>query len=278
MFAGLLRFLSFSAYLLFFFAIPFGVLWDWRGMLVGLALFFLFFVLLGWNASRRIQKRMGAELLSPSEVPVLFTLLAEHCRRLTLPLPRVYILKTEAINAAAFGFSHERSHLVFTQGMLSKFSREQLSAIVARLLVSIWHRNILGGSWLSQFLALLDSLTSTKSKTLNARNRHETFIQFFKRIVFYPLALFPIFILSPSKSSEELDSESVRVSRKPRELAEALRMMESLQERLPLYSRFSLRHLFLITPISIDPIAGILFKRTHLKFRIENLLNQPVAQ
>lgn len=263
MFNVILRFLSFTAYLLFFFVIPLSLLWDWTGFAIGLVLFSLFLVGLKYRAFEKIQKRLRAEPLFLTEAPVLFTLLQEHCRRLEMPVPQVFLIRSDALNSATFGFSQERSALVVTEGLLVRLSREQLSALLCRQLLTIWHREILGASWLAQFLALIDWATLSR--------RQGGFSHFLKRVVFYPLALFPAYILESGRSPEALDQQSTKVSRRPLELAEALRMLEALQERNPLFVRFSLRHLFLVTPSSIDPIVGVLFKSTRLKTRIRAL-------
>lgn len=279
MFGVLLRFSAFIAYLFLFFVLPFAILWEWMGIALGVAFFVAFLALLKYRAMQKIQERLGAETLSYSEAPILFTLLKEHCRRLELPLPKVFVLQTDAMNSATYGFSHETSAFVVTRGVLNNLSREQLSALVARQLVTVWHRDILCATWLAQFLAFIDFATKAGTKKERVLHlRQESFGQFIRRIVLYPLALFPSYILAGVNPPEVLDSQAARFSKLGFELAEGMRLMEAMQERNPLFVKFSVRHLFLVTPSSIDPIVGVLFKSPPLRFRVDALLNLQTLQ
>ena len=56
-------------------------------------------------------------------------------------------------------------------------------------------------------------------------------------------------------------------------LAEAYRKLEALQERYPLTVPFSVRHLFLLPPPTLDPLGRLFFDSEPLLSRIQLLAN-----
>src|SRR4051812_13519881 len=100
-----LHWLLFASYVALFFTLPLTLLWGWSGMKVGGLLALGFLIYLGFRGSDRILARLKAKPLARAEAPILFGLADEYARRLGLPLPRIALIETNAVNTAAFAFS-----------------------------------------------------------------------------------------------------------------------------------------------------------------------------
>lgn len=261
-----LRWLSFALYVGFFCVFPLGVLGNIAGVSLGIFLTCLVLFAMGWNGSQRILARLRARPFLKAEAPEIYGMVQEYARRLEIPCPRLALIETDAIHFACFGFSRDNSFLVLTRGALSTFSREQLSACLSREMTLLWHREVFCLTWLSQFLSFVDYFTVSPTNV-----RTDSFKIFLKQIILYPLALFPVLILGKSVSAEKLDFLSAKLSRKPRALAESMRLMEANSERIPFPVPFSVRHLFLLTPATKEPVVRILFQGDSMLKRIRSL-------
>jgi heat shock protein HtpX len=79
-----------------------------------------------------MQRQFGARLLQPHEMPVLFGMLRDICRRAHLPrLPDLYyIADPDSMNAYALG-RPEASAITVTEGLLRGLAPRELAAILA---------------------------------------------------------------------------------------------------------------------------------------------------
>lgn len=266
---GLVRWTIFAIYIGLFFVFPLGVLWDLAGLVIGLILTASFLFLLAWRGCDRIARRLNARLLTVAEAPYPHAILQEHCRRLLIPVPELRVIETPAINCAVFGFSRQRMCLALTRGMLDALARNELSALMGRELTYLWCGDAVGDSWLAQFLATLDSLvTPVSGNPSHPGRRFYPFKLFLRQGLVYPLVLIPVYLLSGRREPSELDLKSVRLTRKPEALAEALRLLEAYHLRIPLIAPFSVRHLFLLPPSTQDPLARVFFGNERLQSRI----------
>jgi heat shock protein HtpX len=273
------RWLLFAVYVLLFCTIPFALLWGTAGLGIGLGLAVALLVALRWNASDRIARRLGVRLLSSGEAPQVHAIVAELSRRARIPAPAIGVLDTSALNLATFGFRKDRYTLVITQGALQAFSRAELTALIGRQLCHLRSGQVPGESWMSQFFALFDWLTHFEVTAGPGSRRYYRFPVFLRQVIFYPLTLYPAFVLSGHREAANLDRRSLGLTRDPRPLAEGLRRLEAMAERNSLEPDFSTRHLFLYTPPAPDPLARVFFGEESFVKRIDAVenLNQAVT-
>jgi heat shock protein HtpX len=269
-----LQWLLFVGYVGLFFAIPLTLLWERVGGLVGLGAAAIFLISLRIGGNRRIQRRLKMKRLTRAEVPLLASIVSEYCRRLSIPVPQLGVLETPALNSAVFGFSRHQASLVVTRGALTTLTRAELSSLVARELVYLWEGDIVCDSWLSQFLSGLDRIAGPgRSRSVGQNRRYYPFRRILRQVLIYPLILFPVYVLRSARRPIEMDLKTVKLTRQPQPLAEALRHLEASQERLPLPTLFSTRHLFLLSPPAQDPLARVFFGTDRFATRIEAVEN-----
>ncbi|MCB0417169.1 MAG: M48 family metalloprotease [Bdellovibrionales bacterium] len=266
------RWFFFAFYVAIFFTLPPWLLWERKGLLVGLFLTAVFIYWLRVHATERIQKRLGVQKLTFAEAPHVHSIVGEYCRRLKIKKPQLDLLDSPSLNIAQFGFRQGASHLVLTRGLLDELREPELAAVLARELVLLKEGEVPGQSWLSQFLAVMDWFVGTPVKISSHHVRREYSLKLVSRqVVFYPLSLFPTFLLRSRRDPGRVDILSLKLSRKPEALAEALRFMDAMKDRHPLAVPFNARHLFLLPPTTKDPLARIFFDGEELHPRIGNL-------
>ncbi len=269
-----LNWLLFAAYVGLFFTFPLTLLWGPVGLWVGPGLSILFLTFLRFQGSRRIARRLKMKRLTRAEAPALFAIVQEYSRRLGITAPQLGIIETPALNSALFGFTRQDSHLVFTRGALDTLTREQLSALVCRQLTYLWIGDVYCDSWLSQFLAVIERIaTRNRHHGTGAGRKFYSFRVLFRQTLLYPLTLFPALVLKMAKDPALIDLKAAKLGRNPHAFAEAYRRIEALQDRIPFETTFSLRHLFLLGPMTADPLARVFFGSDSLTPRISRLEN-----
>ena len=266
---GCIRGLLFAAYVATFFTLPPYLLWDVDGLTVGLLLTLFFLFSLAFRGSERIAKRLKVKPLSYAEANLPFVIAREYSRRLGIAPPRIGVIRSTSINAAVFGFSVNRAYIVLTQGALQTLQRDELAAVIARMMTQLHQGSVSCDSWLAQFLSVLDRFIQPgKVRPYHPGRRFYSFRSLLRQALIYPLSLIPTMILSLNNDGEEGDLKSARLSGKPGALSSSLRLMESMRDRTPLIVPFGTRHLFLLPPVSQDPLARVFFGHERLSTRI----------
>jgi heat shock protein HtpX len=95
-----------------------------------------------------MQRRFGARLLRPAELPVIFERLREICRRAGLPRQPdlFYLAAPHSMNAYALG-SPERSAIVLTQGLLQRMTPAEVAGILAHEVAHIRNNDAWTMTW-----------------------------------------------------------------------------------------------------------------------------------
>ncbi len=275
-----LRWLFFAAYLFLLCTLPFTLLWESVGLIIGSTLTLGLLVALRWNGATRLGKRLHMRLLSPAEAPHVHAMVAELSRRIRMTPPRLGLIDSDSLNIAVFGFHSGTSYLALTRGILTGINREELAALIGRQLCHLRSGVVPGETWLSQFLALFESFATAPEPDASGARHWVSFPLFLRQLLFYPLALYPAWVLSGHRDDVALDRRSLRYTRNPRALAEGLRRLEAFADRLPLTPQLNTRHLFLHSPPAPDALGRVFFSDDSFAKRIDAVeeLTQVVAR
>src|SRR5438067_1145498 len=89
----------------------------------------------------------GAQPLTPENDPAAFArvepLVGNLCRRMGLPMPKLYITPEESPNVFATGRNPTHASVAFTAGILQLMDDRELEGVVAHELGHVLHRDIL---------------------------------------------------------------------------------------------------------------------------------------
>lgn len=192
-----------------------------------------------------------------------------------LPMPRVYVIDSFAMNAFATGWDHENAALGVTRGMLEKLNRDELQGVVGHEMAHIANldiRYMLLVTTLVGAIALISdgfrrSLWFGSGRTGRAAKggmKGPFMILAIMLAILAPLSAM-IIQMSISRKREYLaDATSARLTRNPVGLASALqKLQESLfVNPLPWINRGT-AHLFIVNPLRNDEMEGTALFSTH---------------
>lgn len=94
-----------------------------------------------WSAYRffgeMVRSQTGAMPIQRSQNPALFNLVENIAITMGLPVPRIEIISTPALNAYASGLSPSNSVLGLTSGLISSLTKDELESVIAHEMTHI---------------------------------------------------------------------------------------------------------------------------------------------
>ncbi|MGE0480764.1 MAG: M48 family metalloprotease [Phycisphaerae bacterium] len=208
---------------------------------------------------------MHAQEVTRADAPWLVDTVERLAERAGLPTPRVYVCPQEAPNAFATGRSPRHSAVALTQGMLRHFPKREIEGVLAHELAHIKHRDvlittvaaILGGviSFAGYMLMFSGHRGSDNQNPLGA-------IGALVAVILAPIAA-ALIQMAISRSREyAADAYAGQLTEDPRALADGLRRLQGLNERIPTEVNPAFNSLFIMEPLSAGQAMASLFS-TH---------------
>src|SRR5687767_4281075 len=96
-----------------------------------------------WWSDKIVLRMYGAQEVSESEAPELFSIVRFLAQRASIPMPRVYMLPQEAPNAFATGRNPQHAAIAVTAGITQLLNRDELTGVLAHELGHIRNRDTL---------------------------------------------------------------------------------------------------------------------------------------
>jgi heat shock protein HtpX len=199
--------------------------------------------------------------------------------RANLPMPKVYIIPDPSPNAFATGRNPAHAAVAATEGILRVLSEHELEGVIAHELAHVKHRDILTSSVAATIAAAI---------MMVARMAH--FAAMFggyggrdERGGTNPIALLATMIFAPfaamliqmaiSRSREfAADAGGAAIAGNPYGLADALRKIDAISQRVPLDANPATAHMFIVKPFSGGGIMSLFSSHPSTEARIAALL------
>ena len=249
-----------------------------------------------WYSDKIVLKMSGAREIAKKDSPELYRIVENLAITAGLPLPKIYIIEDEAMNAFATGRDYNHGVIAVTKGLLQVLDKNELEGVIAHELSHIGNRDTLVStiivvlvgfvSLISDFFIRMQIFGAYSSGGLGKNKEGGGQIQIILILIGIILAILSpivaiIIKLSISRRREFLaDVSGALLTRYPEGLASALKKISFDNHKIKRISK-STAHLFFS-----DPIHGINNKKkanwfgklfmTHppVEERIKALLNK----
>ena len=232
-----------------------------------------------WNSDKMALRAYNAQPLAESQVPELYELVRELCRKAELPMPRLYAIPTDVPNAFATGRDPEHAAVAVTEGILSMLNRDELAGVISHELSQVKHRDTL-------IMTLSASIATAISYIANIAQWAAIFgtardedgnrsnpIALIVTIVIAPLAASLIqFALSRSREYMA-DASGARICGKPLALASALLKLDDYaHHRVIPDAKPATSGLFIINPLAgVGGVANLFSTHPSTEERVKKL-------
>ncbi|MEE9934204.1 MAG: zinc metalloprotease HtpX [Deltaproteobacteria bacterium] len=222
-----------------------------------------------WFSDTIVLKMYNARPVAQAEAPGLYDAVADLSQKAQIPMPKVYVIASDAPNAFAAGRNENHAAVAVTSGLLYLMSRNELEGVVAHELSHIKHKDI-----------LISTLAATVAGAVVLLSRWSVFFGSDEGGLLGAVA---IAVIAPvaaalvqaaiSRSREyEADAGSAAITGNPQALAAALLKLSAAGRQKPLQANPATAHLFIVNPLSGETIMSWFSTHPPIEKRVARLL------
>lgn len=171
----------------------------------------------------------GAHEISRATHPEIYVLVENLTIATGLPLPRIYIMDDDSLNAFATGRDPEHASLALTRGIIKKLNRAELEGVIGHELGHIANRDIrmtmLVATYIGAISLMGQILIRLASRTRGKNSGQIKLLLLILGLVFivYGAIFAPLIMFALSRRREfQADATSAYMTRNPLALASAL--------------------------------------------------------
>jgi heat shock protein HtpX len=247
-----------------------------NGMIIGF-LFAGFTNFIAYFFSDKIALAMyRAQPVTREQLPRLHSVVERLTQKMSLPMPRLYVIPTESPNAFATGRNPRHSSVAVTQGILQLLDDEELEGVLAHELGHVRNRDILTSSIAATLAGAITVLARFgfffgMGGDRNDRDRSGGLFM----IILAPIAAMLIQLWVSRTREYEADATGAHITHNPYALARALQKLDAYSRRIPLAASPTTAHLFIVQPFSGMNIGNLFSTHPPIAKRIERLTGMP---
>jgi heat shock protein HtpX len=249
-----------------------------RGMVFafGLAVVMNFFSY--WFSDKIVLKLYRARPATEQTDAKLLGVVRHAAQKGFLPMPKVYVIPTEAPNAFATGRNKDHAAVAVTEGIIRILSTDELEGVIGHELAHIKNRDILIGSIVATVAGAIGILASMArwAAILGGYGRSGDddgggpFALLIMAIV-APLVAIVIQMAISRTREYKADKIGSQITGQPLALASALEKLHRAPVRLNLDKRPATAHLFIANPLSGKGITNLFSTHPPVKERVKRL-------
>jgi len=232
-----------------------------------------------WFSDKIVLGMYRAQEVDLNEAPELYNVVQKLAQRANLPMPRVYIVPTDAPNAFATGRNPQHAVVAVTRGMLNTLPMEEIEGVLGHELAHIRNRDTLlstVAATMAGAITMLATMARWGAMFGGFGGRDDDdgggIVGLLFLAILAPIAAM-LLQLAISRSREyKADRDGAMISGKPHELADALRTMDAIAHRRPLAAGSpSVSNMFIVNPFKRGGVASLLSTHPPIEKRIARL-------
>lgn len=231
-----------------------------------------------WYSDKIVLKMYKAREVSETESPAFYSMVRRLAQRAEMPMPKVYIIPTDAPNAFATGRNPQNAAVAATEGIMRLLSEEELEGVMAHELAHVKNRDTListVAATIAGAIAMLGNMLQWAAIFGGGSSDDEEGGNIFASLAMAFIAPMAAMLIqmAVSRSREYLADESgARICGKPMALANALRKLQQgaqvapMQEATPATS-----HMFIVNPLTAGSMLKLFSTHPPMEERVARL-------
>lgn len=255
-----------------------GLLGGRQGMTMALGMALVMNLGAYWFSDKIVLAMYRAKPVTEAEAPELVGAVRHLAQLSNMPMPKVYVIPSEAPNAFATGRSPKHAAVAATTGILRILDQDELIGVMAHELSHVRNRDVLIGTVAAAIAGAIYMLVNMARWSLMFGGRDRD-----RGGAFNIVAILVISIVAPlaamlvqmavSRSREyQADRSGAQLCRKPLALASALEKIHAMAARRPLEgANPATAHLFIVNPFSAQGITHLFSTHPPVEKRVEIL-------
>ncbi len=249
----------------------------------GLTIAFIFAIIMNfgsyWFSDKIVLAAYGARPVSEAEAPMVYRIVHNLTLRAGMPMPKIYLLPSDAANAFATGRNPQHAAVAVTEGIMRMMNERELTGVLAHELSHVKNRDILISSIAATLAGVIIHVAHMAQwaamfggfRRDDDREGGGGVLGLILMAVLAPLAA-TIIQMAISRTREfAADETGAKLAGDPLGLASALKKLGMASERIPLDASPQSSHLFIVNPLSGQSFARLFSTHPPLEERIERL-------
>jgi heat shock protein HtpX len=254
-----------------------------QGMIITFVIAMVMNLVSYWFSDKIVLRMYKAQEVSEADAPVLYGVTRELAMKMNMPMPKVYIIPSEALNAFATGRNPNHAAVAATQGILRTLSREELTGVMAHEMSHVRNRDILIGTIAAAIAGAISMLAHMAQWALifgggRRDDRGTNPLAALAMIIVAPLAA-GLIQMAISRSREyEADATGARLCGNPLWLASALKKLQTGAQRIPMDASPATAHMFIVNPLRGGGLMSLFSTHPPMEERIARLESMVYGQ
>ncbi len=249
----------------------------------GLTIAFIFAAIMNfgsyWFSDKIVLAMYSARQVGEAEAPMLYRIVHNLTLQAGMPMPKLYIISTDAANAFATGRNPEHAAVAVTEGILRLMSERELTGVLSHELSHVTNRDILISSIAATLAGVIMMIANMArwAAIFGGFSRNDEreggggIIGLIAMSILAPFAAMIIQMAISRTREYAADASGARMSGDPLALASALRKLGLASERIPLDASPQTSHLFIVNPFSGRSLMQLFSTHPPLEDRIARL-------
>jgi heat shock protein HtpX len=194
-----------------------------------------------------------------------------------IPMPKLYLIPSEAPNAFATGRSPQHAAVAVTEGILRIMNETELEGVLAHELSHVLNRDVLISTVAATVAGAISMLANMAQWGLmfggsrDEEGRGTNPIALLLTVILAPIAAMLIQMAVSRSREYQADASGARLTRNPGGLASALAKLGQAARIIPMNANPATAHLFIVNPLSGRSLASLFTTHPPLEDRIARL-------
>lgn len=206
-----------------------------------------------WWSDKIVLRMYKAQPVTEQDSPELYHVVADLAQRAGIPMPRVYIIRSDTPNAFATGRNPSNAAVAVTSGLLTLLTRRELTGVLGHEFSHVLNRDILIGS-VAATIAGAIAFIGTMARwgaIFGGRGENRGGNLIFTILVSIVVSFAAMMIQMAISRTREFgaDRGGAELTGDPEALASALEKLQRGAQEVPMDANPATAHMFIVNPL-----------------------------
>ncbi|NTW57736.1 MAG: zinc metalloprotease HtpX [Nitrospirae bacterium] len=259
-----------------------GAIGGRSGMIIAFGMALVMNFVSYWFSDKIVLSMYHAQPVTEAQAPELYGSVRRLSQKAGLPMPKVYIIPEQALNAFATGRNPEHGVVAVTEGIMRALSREELEGVLSHELSHIKHRDILTGTIVATIAGAISMLAQMAQWAMlfggGRRDDDEggSPIVALVMMIVAPIAAMLVQMAISRTREYEADKGGAQIAGNPYGLVNALQKLEQAKQVVPMQdAKPATAHMFIVNPLTGGGLMNLFSTHPPIAERVKRLKEMP---
>jgi heat shock protein HtpX len=256
-----------------------GALGGQNGMIIAFMMALVMNFVSYWFSDKIVLAMYKAQPVTEAQAPDLYAMVRRLTQKAGMPMPKVYIIPEEALNAFATGRNPEHAVVAVTEGIVRALDREELEGVISHELAHIKHRDILTGTIVATIAGAISMLAQMAhwAMLFGGGRRDDSDeggspVVALVMMIVAPIAAMLVQMAISRTREYEADKGGAAIAGNPYGLANALLKLERGAQIVPMHdAKPATAHMFIMNPLTGGGLMKLFSTHPPIAERVKRL-------